>query len=95
MTGLNEMRSIDQARAARFIIASMTGDTEMFATTLQETFDDDFGFGQMGSTINVIRSLSDDLGGALVDIHGAESAAALVRTIVARLSTDGADDAPE
>jgi hypothetical protein len=83
----SEVRPIDQARASRMVMASITGDALMFSATVQETLDDDYGFGELGSLINVLRTLSSDLGGALVDVHGQEAAEDLVRVLIARLST--------
>ena len=80
------MRLLDQARATRLVMSSLSGDSLMFAHTLQETLDDDFGFGALGSLINVLRSLSDDLAGALVDAHGQETAEELVRVMLARFA---------
>lgn len=86
---IGALRPIDRARAARLVQAQLTEDALMFATTLQETLDDDYGFGQLGSAINVFRLLADDLAGALRDVHGEEAAAELVRSLIAQWSTAG------
>ncbi|GAA2533185.1 hypothetical protein GCM10009860_11520 [Microbacterium mitrae] len=77
------MRAIDQARASQLVAAQVTGDTEMFAAAVQAMFDDDYGFGEMGATINVLQVLSKDLAGILVDVHG-DDAASFVRAVLAR-----------
>jgi hypothetical protein len=87
---IGTVRAIDRARAARLVQAQLTEDPLMFATTLQETLEDDYGFGQLGSAINVFRLLADDLAGALRDVHGDERAAALLRDLIAQHAT--ADD---
>ncbi|GHD50706.1 hypothetical protein D9V29_11800 [Mycetocola manganoxydans] len=66
------------------VAAEVTGDAEMFATAVQQTFDDDYGFGGMGSTINALRSMAEDLAGLLIDVHGPDKAAHLLRLLVAR-----------
>lgn len=70
------------------IMAQVAGDPEMFAVALQDTLDDDYGFGELGSLINVLRVLTADLAGALVDIHG-EDTADLVRVALARQLAEG------
>lgn len=78
-----EIRPVDRARAARMIAAQLAGDGEMFVVAVGETFDDDYGLGGMGSTIAVLRSLSEDLAAAVVDRHGAEHALELVQAVIA------------
>jgi hypothetical protein len=82
----SEVRPIDQARASRMVMASITGDSLMFSATVQETLDDDYGFGELGSLVNVLRTLADDLGGAVVDRYGTEQAADLVRATVVQFT---------
>lgn len=80
----NAMRAIDRGRAARMVATAITGDVEMFATAVQQIIDDDFGFMGFGSTVNVLRELSEELAGILVDVHGQDRAAGLVRLLVAQ-----------
>lgn len=75
------IRAIDRARAAQMVQAQLLGDAEMFAVAVQQAFDDDFGIGGMGSTINVLRSLSESLAEGLVAIHG-EAAPSLVAEVL-------------
>lgn len=86
----NEIRPVDRARASQMIVAQVAGDTEMFAVALQDTLDDDYGFGELGSLINVLRVLTADLAGALVDIHG-ENTADLVRAVLVRQLAEGGE----
>ena len=82
----SSVRPVDLARASRLVMSSLTSDPLMFATTLEETIDDDWGIGELGSLINVLRTMADDLAGALVDVHGQEAAEDLVRMVLARFS---------
>jgi hypothetical protein len=78
------MRPVDEARAALLLIAQLTGDREMWATTVQETLDDDYGFGQLGSLFNVLRKLSEDLAAAVCENVGDhDQAVVALRAIVA------------
>lgn len=72
-----EVRPVDRARAAQLITAQVTGDAQMFAAALAASIDDPHEM----ALVNVIRSLSEDLAGALVDIHG-DNAAALARAVL-------------
>ena len=65
-------------------MSSLTHDQLMFAATFEEIIDDDYGFGELGSLINVLRTLSDELAGALVDVHGTERAEELVRAMLVK-----------
>lgn len=65
------------------LVAQVTGDGEMFAAAVHAMFDDDYGFGEMGATINALRVLSEDLAAAIVDRHG-EASADLVRQVLAQ-----------
>ncbi|MBD3942810.1 hypothetical protein IF188_14005 [Microbacterium sp. NEAU-LLC] len=78
----NEIRPVDRARASQLVTAQVTGDREMFAVAVQATLDDDYGLGELGSLINVLRVLSEDLAGILVDTHG-DNAAPLMRSLLA------------
>lgn len=80
---INQIRPIDRARASQMLVAQVTGDREMFAVAVQEMFEDEYGIGGMGSTLNVLRVLTEDLAGVIVDIHG-DAAAGLVRQILAQ-----------
>lgn len=82
--GTSEMRPVDQARATQFVMSMVTGDRLMFAATFQEVVDDDYGVGELGSLINVIRSMAGDLAGAILDVHGQETAEALLREQLVR-----------
>lgn len=82
--GTSEIRPVDRARAAQLIAAQVTGDRQMFAVALQETLADDYGYGEMGSLINVLQIMSEDLAGLLVDAHGTENATVLIRALLAR-----------
>lgn len=84
MSDENEMRSIDRVRAGQMIVAAMTNDVVMFAAAVQDTFDDDYGIGGMGSTINVLRGLAEDLGAAIIDRQGQEQGVALMQQILAQ-----------
>jgi hexokinase len=86
-------RAIDQARAARLVMSGLTADTLMFAATVSETFEDDYGFGAMGSTINVLRSLSEDLATALAEIHGIDTAVTLLQHVIAHAISAADDEA--
>lgn len=85
----SEVRPVDRARAARMVAAAMSNDAEMFATAVQETVDDDYGFGEMGSTINVFRSLAEDLGAAVETAHGRERGLELVRSVIVGAVEEG------
>lgn len=65
------------------VVAALSNDAEMFATAVQETFDDDWGLGGMGSTINVMRVMAEDLGTALATEFGSEASVELVRRVIA------------
>lgn len=79
----NEMRDVDRARASQLVTAQLSGDSEMFALAVQEMFDDDYGLGGMGATINVLRGLSEDLAHVILVNHG-DQALPLMRTVIAR-----------
>lgn len=68
---------MDRARAAQLVAAQVTGDAEMFAVALDAAVEDEHDW----SLVNVIRSLSEDLAGAVVDQHG-DAAAGLVRAVL-------------
>lgn len=74
----SEVRPVDRARAAQMVCAQVTGDAEMFAVALDAAIEDPEDW----SLVNVIRSLSEDLAGAVVDRHG-DAAAGLVRAVLA------------
>ena len=78
------VRDVDSARAMRLVSAQISGDELMFAVTVQEILSDDYRLGllELGSAINVLRSLSEDLAGAIVDVHGSEQGAQLVRQLL-------------
>lgn len=77
-----EVRPVDRARAARMIAAQLAGDGEMFAVAVGETLDDNYGFAGLGSTIAVLRSLSEDLAAAVLERHGERSLALVQKVIV-------------
>ena len=58
---LDPIRPIDRARAAQIVCGQVTRDDEMISAAVQDTFADDWGFGECGSLINVIRALSEDV----------------------------------
>lgn len=78
-------RAVDLARATQMIVAQVTDNGEMFAEAVQAMFDDDYGLGGMGSTINVLRALSEDLAAAIVERHGDASADMLRRVLAGQL----------
>jgi len=82
----NGVRPIDRARASQMIVAQVTGDTEMFAAAVQAMFDDDYGLGSMGATINALRVLTEDLAGVLIDAHGDRAADAVRRLLAQQLA---------
>ena len=83
-----DQRPIDQRRAALMVAAAITEDTRMFLDAVDEMIKDTYGAGGIAATINVLRSLAEDLGGILVDVHGRDDAAALVRMAVARFADE-------
>lgn len=85
-----EIRTIDKSRAAQMVMAQIVGDEAMFALAVNDTFDDDYQLGELelGSVINVLRSMSEDLAGVLIDAQGREDAESLLRTMMARLNAE-------
>lgn len=80
-----EIQQIDRIRAAQMVAAQVTGDREMFAVSLQDAVDDERDI----SIVNIIRVLSEDLAGIIVDAHG-DNAVTFVRHALASqmLATD-------
>jgi hypothetical protein len=74
----SEITHADTARAARIVIAQLTGDLEMFAAALNDAVDDPRDW----SVANVIRSLSEDLATTLRTMYG-DRAPDLVRAVLA------------
>lgn len=83
---MNDVRPIDRARASQMLVSQVTGDGEMFAVAIQAAFDDDYGLGGMGATINLLRVLSEDLATAIVERHGQHSADLLRRVLASQLA---------
>lgn len=87
------VRPVDRARAIRLIAYQLHGDAEMWARTLDETLADDYGLGELGSLVAVLLVLSQDLAGALADVHGSERASQLLTSMLAALADEGTTDA--
>lgn len=67
---LTAIQPIDKIRAAQMIAAQVTGDREMFAVALQDAVEDE----RDASILNLIRTLTEDLAGIIVNVYGDESA---------------------
>lgn len=86
------VRPVDRARAVRLVAYQLHGDAEMWARTLDEILADDHGLGELGSLVSVLLVLSQDLAGALADVHGTERASQLLSSMLAALA-EGPTDA--
>ena len=82
---LDPIRPIDRARAAQIVCGQVTRDDEMISAAVQDTFADDWGFGECGSLINVIRALSEDVASLMVAASGEQNAAEFARRYLAQL----------
>lgn len=89
----SSVRPIDRARAVRLVAYQLHGDAEMWARTLDEILNDDHGVGELGSLVSVLLVLSQDLAGALADVHGSERASQLLSSMLAGLVDGGTSDA--
>ena len=66
------------------VAAQVAGDLEMFALALQETVEDE----RNESVMNVIRALSEDLAGIIVDVHGEQAADWVRLALVSQLASE-------
>lgn len=80
---LDPIRALDRARAAQLVAAQVTRDEQMLAGALEATLSDDWGFGECGSLLNVIRALSEDLATLMMQTAGVDGATAIARQYLA------------